>query len=877
MLSNYANSHSLHLNLIDHLNAEIGLGTVTSVSSAKKWLTGTFLYVRLKDNPEHYKIADDAPGRNLDERLENICKRGIKLLIENDLVRGAAQFQTTPFGEAMARYYVQFETMSRFMALGPGAKISEILSAIAQAAEFKEIRFRAGEKSTYKELNKNASIKFPIPVNIDVPVHKVSLIIQSVLGALDLPTDDFKQQQEYSTCKNLIFQHVHRLIRCIIDCQLFLEDSMAARSALMLARSFGAQVWDDSPLHMMQIGDIGVVRARKLVGADIKSIEDIANAEPALLEKTMTRYPPYGSELRQRARAFPHLRVSVKTVGDPKIKKGEHVTIRIKAEIGFLNEKVPEVFNSHPVYVCLLADTSDGKVLHFARISARQLNKGKDLLFSANLTSATQTVRALLMCDNLAGTQRTVTLKPEIPAFMFPVPVSKAVEANAKRQTVIDQAPKTIERKTAANNLTPPAEKEDEFGDGAVNDDDLVAAEAVGYADIDDFDDDGNQKAAQATRAPSTQAQVEKNKKPSTSRLVQDGEDREPRRLANGKWACMHKCQDKTKCKHLCCKEGTDNKPKPPKPKESKKSEQPSDPKQTQLSLSSSKLTSTSKQSTKPATSENPPNSANSKEARDLNRLHNSVKSSTPHVPLLQGRARMQPTDSSPESRPRDFVFADSIRHPDDDTKSSDYGLDSLDAFDVDGDLSIAANRQAVSHGGHADPKESDDEMLDDLEPRRVRNTIEHISDNDEAFDHFSDDFNEEFETAAAREKTRGRDYGSKDAFRNTRGLFITGESSSSDPATAKRQEAQAKRPLSGVDTSGYFAASKRQKFPQEATSVTDHDSDNMAQTSDAPDLSFGDATTQEIPSKEQANEESEMSAREWFEKEFGTELFNVI
>ena len=37
---------SLHLNLIEHLNAEIGLGTVFDVPSAKRWLSGTFLFVR---------------------------------------------------------------------------------------------------------------------------------------------------------------------------------------------------------------------------------------------------------------------------------------------------------------------------------------------------------------------------------------------------------------------------------------------------------------------------------------------------------------------------------------------------------------------------------------------------------------------------------------------------------------------------------------------------------------------------------------------------------------------------------------------------------------------------------------------------------------
>lgn len=42
--------------------------------------------------------------------------------------------------------------------------------------------------------------------------------------------------------------------------------------------------------------------------------------------------------------------------------------------------------------------------------------------------------------------------------------------------------------------------------------------------------------------------------------------EEEPARLANGNWACKHLCKDKTKCKHRCCKEGLDHRPKPSKP-----------------------------------------------------------------------------------------------------------------------------------------------------------------------------------------------------------------------------------------------------------------------------------------------------------------------
>lgn len=45
---------SLHKNLVEHLNAEIVLNTITDISVAVEWLKYTFLYIRVMKNPAHY-------------------------------------------------------------------------------------------------------------------------------------------------------------------------------------------------------------------------------------------------------------------------------------------------------------------------------------------------------------------------------------------------------------------------------------------------------------------------------------------------------------------------------------------------------------------------------------------------------------------------------------------------------------------------------------------------------------------------------------------------------------------------------------------------------------------------------------------------------
>lgn len=49
-------------------------------------------------------------------------------------------------------------------------------------------------------------------------------------------------------------------------------------------------------------------------------------------------------------------------------KASEGVKVQVKADIGFTNEKPPERFGNKLVYVCMLAETSDGRKVHFARI-----------------------------------------------------------------------------------------------------------------------------------------------------------------------------------------------------------------------------------------------------------------------------------------------------------------------------------------------------------------------------------------------------------------------------------------------------------------------------------------------------------------------------
>jgi ATP-dependent DNA helicase HFM1/MER3 len=49
------------------------------------------------------------------------------------------------------------------------------------------------------------------------------------------------------------------------------------------------------------------------------------------------------------------------------VKAGQGAKLNVNAEIGFMNDKTPVAFQNKAIFLVFLAETSDGKSVHFAR------------------------------------------------------------------------------------------------------------------------------------------------------------------------------------------------------------------------------------------------------------------------------------------------------------------------------------------------------------------------------------------------------------------------------------------------------------------------------------------------------------------------------
>ena len=105
------------------------MGTIPDISSAKLWLKSTFMWVRMKRNPAHYKIEGQTIVMDIDQKLDEICEKDIKKLQEAGLVSQGRDesLKCTPTGIAMATYYLKLESMKVLLTIPTAPKIPDIV------------------------------------------------------------------------------------------------------------------------------------------------------------------------------------------------------------------------------------------------------------------------------------------------------------------------------------------------------------------------------------------------------------------------------------------------------------------------------------------------------------------------------------------------------------------------------------------------------------------------------------------------------------------------------------------------------------------------------------------------------------------------------
>ncbi|XP_065067270.1 probable ATP-dependent DNA helicase HFM1 [Rhopilema esculentum] len=288
---------SLHRHLIEHINAEIFLGTIPTTKMAEEWLKSTFLYKRMQKNPSHYTM-----GLRALRSLQSLNLLEIKE--DGSLI-------PTGTGKLMARYCIAFNTVKSFSEVKGSESMEELVEILSKSKEFEDITLRVSEKKVLNTLNKDkhrVTIRFPMKNKIKTTDQKINCLIQAVLGCLTV--SEFSLMQDIAK----IFRSGQRVSRFLSEYLLMKGAHKAAMNAVILNKCIRARLWENSKFVSRQLDKIGATMSTALVHAGLTTLEKMENINPRELEMIVGRHPPFGSQVKDALAALPKYDIAIDQV-----------------------------------------------------------------------------------------------------------------------------------------------------------------------------------------------------------------------------------------------------------------------------------------------------------------------------------------------------------------------------------------------------------------------------------------------------------------------------------------------------------------------------------------------------------------------------------
>uniref|UniRef100_A0A674AGT0 Probable ATP-dependent DNA helicase HFM1 n=1 Tax=Salmo trutta TaxID=8032 RepID=A0A674AGT0_SALTR len=364
---------SLHTHLVEHLNAEIVLHTISDVNMALDWIRSTFLYIRALKNPKHYGFSTDLDRCGIEAKLQELCLKNLNSLASIGLVSmdEDVNIKATEAGRLMARYCVAFDTMKQFSKVTGTETLPELVELMAKGKEFTDVQLRVNEKRTLNTLNKDKNritIRYPMEGKIKNNEMKVNCLIQAQFGSI--PIQEFGLTQDTGR----IFRNGVRISRCLAE---FLNQRSktgfsALLNSLILAKCFSAKLWEDSPYVSKQLEKIGLTLSAAMVNAGLTTFNKIEKTNARELELIVNRHPPFGNQIREAIINLPKYEVRLEQLPRYNVATAEIVvTVNVKNHEQLLSKRTAP--DHH--YVTMIIGDCDNNVVFLQKLTDLMLLK----------------------------------------------------------------------------------------------------------------------------------------------------------------------------------------------------------------------------------------------------------------------------------------------------------------------------------------------------------------------------------------------------------------------------------------------------------------------------------------------------------------------
>ncbi|KAL6146910.1 hypothetical protein ACLB2K_057586 [Fragaria x ananassa] len=394
----------LHHYLHDNINAEVVAQVIGNHEGALNYLTWTFFYRRLAQNPNYYNLQG-VTHAHISEYLSELVENTLSDLETSKCVAiEDGDVSALNLGIIASYYYISYSTMERFnSSLTSTTKMKGLLEILAHASEYSQLSVQPGEEEVIRRLINQQRFSFENP-NCADPHVKANALLQAHFARHRVPGNLLMDQRE-------VLLSASRLLHAMVDVIASNGWLNLSLLAMEVSQMITQGMWDrDSTLLQLPHFTSELAKTcQEFPGKNIERVSYLVDMEfderRELLQELLQMSDIQLEDIEQFCKRFPSIDMTFKVMESENVRAGEEITLQVdmdREQVGPVDApRYPRT--KEEGWWLVVGDTKTNSLLAIKKVLPL-LKKAKiQLRFSAPAEAGKKTYTLYFMCDSYLG------------------------------------------------------------------------------------------------------------------------------------------------------------------------------------------------------------------------------------------------------------------------------------------------------------------------------------------------------------------------------------------------------------------------------------------------------------------------------------------
>jgi pre-mRNA-splicing helicase BRR2 len=391
--------------LHDNLNAEIVAGIIENKQDAVDYLTWTFMYRRLTQNPNYYNLQG-VSHRHLSDHLSEMVESTLSELEASKCVSIEDDMDLAPLNHGMiaAYYYISYTTIERFSSsLSSKTKMKGLLEVLSSASEYAHLPIRPGEEEVVRRLINHQRFSFENPKVTD-PHVKANALLQAHFSRQFVGGNLSLDQRE-------VLLSANRLLQAMVDVISSNGWLSMALLAMEVSQMVTQGMWERDSM-LLQLPHFTKDLAKKCQenpGRNVETVFDLLEMEDDERRELLNMTDSQLLDIARFCNRFPNIDLTYEILDNDNVRAGDEITLQVtlerdlegKTEVGPVDApRYPKA--KEEGWWLVVGDTKTNMLLAIKRVSLQRKLKTK-LEFAAPADAGKKSYVLYFMCDSYMG------------------------------------------------------------------------------------------------------------------------------------------------------------------------------------------------------------------------------------------------------------------------------------------------------------------------------------------------------------------------------------------------------------------------------------------------------------------------------------------